>query len=259
MRSRSRVTRTSVDHGQHVPSLAARRRAIRERAEELQARCTPLLALDDAELGGRLLAGSSVHAQRPAEQLVSWARIAVDFGHELAQRHPEAADAETWARAERISIVESDDPAAAEQMVIARFTTRPASILLYRATLEFADTAVDTLGWRADYPAGVLRSLAVHHEIAHRLVTGDHGRELKRRLAHQVVRLGPLSLSGHVVGADELVAHGFAHERLAELRRSPVVLTAALNEAATLAAETVPDSNVTEYPSVSIFRSARWA
>lgn len=217
---------------------AVRRRAIRARAEELRARCAPLLAMDDAELGARLLASMPMHTLRSTDRLVQWARVAVDFGHELARRHPDTVDAETWAREQGISIVENDDPVATDQMVIAQFGTRPPTIRLYRATLDFADTVLDALGWRAYYPDQVLRSLAIHHEIAHRLVTGDTGRELKRRLANVVVRIGPLALNGHVLGADELVAHGFAHERVPDLRRSPVLLTAALNQAATLAAET---------------------
>ena len=65
---------------------------------------------------------------------------------------------------------------------------------------------------------------AVAHELAHHC----RGRpRTQQPFGHNALRVGPWRLRGHVAGADEIVAHRYAH-RHSSLRPSPLLLTAAL-------------------------------
>ncbi|MCP3012853.1 hypothetical protein NGM33_05870 [Nocardiopsis dassonvillei] len=105
-------------------------------------------------------------------------------------------------------------------------------VVVYADALDHAHRVARDAGWGRDLTRAALRETALAHEHAHRMLHEGRGRALRRELDHVLVRLGPLRLRGHVVGADEIAAHAYARRR-AGLRRSPIALTAAI--AATLA------------------------
>jgi hypothetical protein len=105
-------------------------------------------------------------------------------------------------------------------------------VVVYADALDHAHRVARDAGWGRDLTRAALRETALAHEHAHRMLHDGRGRALRRELDHVLVRLGPLRLRGHVVGADEIAAHAYARRR-AGLRRSPIALTAAI--AATLA------------------------
>ncbi|ADH67931.1 hypothetical protein [Nocardiopsis dassonvillei] len=105
-------------------------------------------------------------------------------------------------------------------------------VVVYADALDHAHRVARDAGWGRDLTPEALRETALAHEHAHRMLHDGRGRALRRELDHVLVRLGPLRLRGHVVGADEIAAHAYARRR-AGLRRSPIALTAAI--AATLA------------------------
>ncbi|ASU59000.1 hypothetical protein CGQ36_16135 [Nocardiopsis dassonvillei] len=105
-------------------------------------------------------------------------------------------------------------------------------VVVYADALDHAHRVARDAGWGRDLTPAALRETALAHEHAHRMLHDGRGRALRRELDHVLVRLGPLRLRGHVVGADEIAAHAYARRR-AGLRRSPIALTAAI--AATLA------------------------
>ncbi|QUX31328.1 hypothetical protein KGD83_13050 [Nocardiopsis akebiae] len=105
-------------------------------------------------------------------------------------------------------------------------------VVVYADALDHAHRVARDAGWGRDLTRAVLRETALAHERAHRMLHEGRGRALRRALDHVLVRLGPLRLRGHVVGADEIAAHAYARRR-AGSGRSPIALTAAI--AATLA------------------------
>ncbi|WP_047870181.1 hypothetical protein [Nocardiopsis sp. RV163] len=105
-------------------------------------------------------------------------------------------------------------------------------VIVYADALEHAQRVARDAGWGRDLTRAALREAALAHEHAHRMLHEGRGRALRRALDHVLVRLGPLRLRGHVVGADEIAAHAYARRR-AGLGSSPIALTAAI--AATLA------------------------
>ncbi|MCW2538975.1 MAG: hypothetical protein JWN95_700 [Frankiales bacterium] len=211
--------------------------ALSDSAESVRSACIPLAGMGEAELGAHLLRAVPVHAQRPWSELTEWAGICLEYGRELAAADPDPADPVEWAASHGVEIVEQDAdiPAA---MVIAQYTTRPARIVLYPQMLEFAEAVIDTLGWRAQFGPGPVRSLAIEHEIAHRLVEGPASRELKRRLQLTSLRIGRFAVKGHVLGADEVVSHAYAQARLPFAGGSALALAVALNRAARIAVHT---------------------
>lgn len=178
-----------------------------------------LEASDDIEFGVRLLASTPTHEGRDAALLRRWARTAAEFGVALA---PVAASAR---------VVESGG--GLEKGLLARYTTRPVpTVELFTDTLALADELIDRLGWRHWYPAGSVRAAAIAHEAVHeRLHHGTTKKDLKRSLAHVVLRAGHHRVYGHVAGADEIAAHAYAG-RVCGLGRSPLLLTAALTTVA---------------------------
>ena len=137
----------------------------------------------------------------------------MDFGRELSEAAGTAVDEQSWAARHGVEIIEqaAQTPQA---LVIAQYTTRPPRIVLYTEAVRFAEAVIDILQWRTDFGDQPVRSLAIRHEIAHRTLDGAASRELSRRLGVRSLRLGPIRLTGHVVGADELVCHAFAQHQL---------------------------------------------
>ncbi|MFJ9637568.1 hypothetical protein [Streptomyces sp. NPDC101178] len=193
------------------------------RREALRAACVTLEALEDAEFGVRLLAGTPTHETRDEALLRQWAETATEFGRELAAAPPPAD-----AAAHATRVVETTG--GLDRLLLARYTSRPVpTVELFTDTLDLGEQLVDVLGWRDRYPTGSLRAAAVAHEHAHCLLHRDPRtrRALRDRLGHTALRIGRLRVPGHVVGADELAAHAYAGA-LCGLGRSPLLLTAAL-------------------------------
>ncbi|GAA2069902.1 hypothetical protein GCM10009801_20160 [Streptomyces albiaxialis] len=120
-----------------------------------------------------------------------------------------------------------------ERLLLARYVSRPVpAVELYVDTLALGEEVVELLGWREWYPVGALRAAALAHEEAHCALHGDRAlrRALRARVGHTALRLGRRRLTGHVAGADELAAHGYAAARCG-LGRTPLLLTAALASA----------------------------
>ncbi|MDT0266647.1 hypothetical protein RM844_10120 [Streptomyces sp. DSM 44915] len=203
-----------------APTRSAATRALRAHGAELAAR-------EDVEFAQLLLANVPLHAGRDAGRLRGWAESAWGFGVELAAAHPEVTG-----DGARVRVVERADGLADGRLLLARYRSRPTeTVELFTDTLALAEEVVELLGWRAWFPEGAARRAALVHEEGHRLL-GErrHRRELRRRLDHQVLRLGRRRVLGHVAGADELAAHAFAHT-ICGLGRSPLLLTAALTHA----------------------------
>jgi hypothetical protein len=213
------------------------RSALTASADAVRVACEPLVAMTEAELGAELLRAVPLHARRSLAELTGWAASCLDYGRELAAAEPRPRDPEDWAARRGIEIVEevADVPAA---MVIAQYTTRPARIVLYPQTIEFAEAVIDTLGWRDRFGVAPVRALAVEHEIAHRLVDGPASRELKQRLRLTSFRVARFTVLGHVLGADEVVCHSYAQARLSFPGGSSLALAVALNRAAHIAVRT---------------------
>ncbi|WP_328371065.1 hypothetical protein OG800_47100 [Streptomyces sp. NBC_00445] len=176
-------------------------------------------AADDLDLAVRLLAATPTHEGREGARLRQWAQAADAFGATL---DPGPC---------RARIVERGD--GLEQLLLARYTSRPATVELYTDTIERAETLIDELGWRSWYPVGSVRAAALAHEAAHELL---HRKEMKAALkeavGHIALRLGRFRVLGHVAGAEEIAAHACART-VCGLGRSPLLLTAALTAAVT--------------------------
>ncbi|MFJ6086941.1 hypothetical protein ACIQI8_36700 [Streptomyces sp. NPDC092369] len=172
-------------------------------------------ATDDLALAVRLLAATPTHENRTPAELRRWALAADAFGAALDPGPPC-----------RTRIVERGDGLG--QLLLARYTSRPATVELYTDTIDRAETLIDELGWRAWYPVGSVRAAALAHESAHALLHRKGTRSaLKEALGHTALRLGRHRVLAHVAGADELVAHAYART-VCGLGRSPLLLTAAL-------------------------------
>jgi hypothetical protein len=170
---------------------------------------------DDLDLAVRLLAATATHERRDPALLRRWARAADAFGAALEPGPPC-----------RARIVERDD--GLDQLLLARYSSRPATVELYTDTIDRAETLIDELGWRSWYPVGSVRAAALAHESAHALLHRAENRTaLRAAIGHTVLRIGRFRVVGHVAGADEIAAH--AHARaVCGLGRSPLLLTAAL-------------------------------
>ncbi|MFI5629597.1 hypothetical protein OHB49_04895 [Streptomyces sp. NBC_01717] len=176
-----------------------------------------LSATDDIEFGVQLLAGTPTHEGRDRDLLRHWATVATEFGARLT---PVPS---------RARIVERDG--GLEHGLLARYTSRPATVELYTDTLARAEALIDERGWRHWYPAGSVRAAALAHEAVHeQLHHGPAKAALKRALGHVLLSAGRRRLYGHVAGAEEIAAHAYARTACG-LGRSPLLLTAALAEA----------------------------
>ncbi|MGC7095780.1 hypothetical protein ACPZ19_14000 [Amycolatopsis lurida] len=146
------------------------------------------------ELGAEFLAATPTHENRSTEQLRTWARIALEFGDELAAAHPELP---------QLDIREKTGGKRPGEVLLAEYHHRDHRVTLYRDSLDFAREVSAKRGW--PIAPENLRRAAIAHEVGHHLLHGPRTRELNRRLGHRVLRL-----RAHVAGADELVVHRYA-------------------------------------------------
>ncbi|MDT8913415.1 hypothetical protein NYF13_21240 [Amycolatopsis sp. PS_44_ISF1] len=160
-----------------------------------------------------LLRATPTHENRPEAQLRGWAEIALAYGDELAAGPDEHSG---------VRVVEREGGLRDGELLLAEY--RRSTVTLYRDALARAVELAVRRGW--DVTPGGLRRAAVAHELVHHRLDL---RELNRRLGHTAARFGPFRVRGHVAGADEIVAHRFAHLR-SGLGVSPLRLTAALAE-----------------------------
>ncbi|GAB3473221.1 hypothetical protein [Nocardiopsis coralliicola] len=177
----------------------------------------------EAALGAALLAGIPLHSGQPPGTVHRWADRAVEFGRGLAQDPVPAAAAAAQV------VHRATGGVTAGEILLAEYLNRAGGdrIVVYGDALDFAHRVAAEAGWRADYPPAAIRAAALAHEEAHRLLHAGRQRTLRRRLGHDLVRLGPLRLRGHVAGAGEIAAHAYAGARCG-LTRSPLALTAAI-------------------------------
>ncbi|MFL1380987.1 hypothetical protein [Nocardiopsis protaetiae] len=184
-------------------------------------------AADEVDLAVGLLSLIPLHEDRDRAQLREWAARALAFGRELAREAPAADTARTEV------VEEPTGGLAPGEVLLAEYLHRPSGdrIVVYADALAHAHRVARAAGWGRDFTPAAVRRAALAHEEAHRMLHGGRARALRDRLGHDLLRLGPLRLRGHVAGADEIAAHAYAHARCG-LRRSPLALTAAL--AATL-------------------------
>ncbi|ACU37285.1 hypothetical protein [Actinosynnema mirum] len=180
--------------------------------------------MSDEDLAVALLAATPTHENRDPALLRRWARVALEFGDELAAR-PFPVD---------VRVVERDGGVRDGEVVLAEYHRRTGVATVHADALRRVRHVARQRGWDVD--PGALRAAAVAHEVAHHRLHGPLARELKRRLGHHALRLGRVRVLGHVVGADELVAHRYAH-RVSGLDRSPLALTAALADSLALVAQ----------------------
>ncbi|MEU6268581.1 hypothetical protein [Saccharopolyspora shandongensis] len=192
------------------------------RRDSLAAECERLAALTDAELAARLLAGTPTHEARDSAMLARWAEVSTGFGAELARSGAGLDDPPR--------VIERDG--GLDRRLMARYRSRPVSTVeLYVDALALGEELVVFLGWQAWFPPGSLRATALAHEEAHaRLHDTAVRRALRHRLGHISLRLGRFRILGHVAGADEVAAHGYAGAAVG-LGRTPILLTAALTGA----------------------------
>ncbi|WP_150237668.1 hypothetical protein [Nocardiopsis quinghaiensis] len=184
----------------------------------------------DEDLAADLLALTPTHEGRDRDRLRAWASAALRFGERMADE-----DAGEPGGTAAVEVSErATGGLRPREVLLAEFVHRSAGdrVVVYTDALDYAHRVARAAGWGRDYTRAALRGTALAHEHAHRMLHDGRGRALLRELDHVVLRLGPLRLRGHVVGADEIAAHAYARRR-AGLRRSPVALTAAI--AATLA------------------------
>jgi hypothetical protein len=233
------------------------RKALNDHADELRQLCDPLAQQSDEELGAQLLATLPVHT-RPRAQLLQWSRTCVDFGRELSEAAGTALDEQSWSARHGVEIIEQADESP-QALVIAQYTTRPPRIVLFTEAVRFAEAVIDTLRWRTDFGEQPVRSLAVRHEMAHQMLDRAASRELRHRLGLQSLHLGPIRLTGHVVGADELVCHAFAQHQLSSIHRSALALAVALNHAAAIAWRSSQPQFPTVSPVLPGWRTTSWA
>ncbi|MDI5980501.1 hypothetical protein [Amycolatopsis magusensis] len=164
------------------------------------------------DLGTRFLAATPTHEHRTPEQLRAWARIALDFGDELAEEHPELP---------QLDIREKTGGKRSGEILLAEYHHRDHRITLYRDSLDYAREVSAKRG--VPIAPEKLRRAAIAHEVGHHLLHGPRTRELNRRLGHRVLRL-----RAHVAGADELAVHRYA-QRLSGL--NPLLLNTFLTDA----------------------------
>ncbi|HEY3501148.1 MAG TPA: hypothetical protein VGN37_00020 [Actinocatenispora sp.] len=182
---------------------------------------------DETTLGARLLAALPTHEGRPDAVLRRWSAAAATLGADLARRYAGAAVDEV-AAALSVAVTEGPGGVTAQELTLAQYVDRPPTVRVFTDAVARADAEVERLGWQAWFPPGAVRDAAVAHEIVHHLLHGPDRALLRRRLDHVLLRVGPVVLRGHVLGADELVAHSFAR-RLTGLPVSPLLISAALS------------------------------
>lgn len=195
----------------------------------LRERYARISATSETELAADLLELTPTHGGRDRELLRGWAQRALDFGRDMADSRGDtqiAPDIEITEKAK--GGIRPNEILLAEYL----HTSSESRVVVYTDALDFAQRVARAAGWEADYTRATVREAALAHEEAHRMLHEGHGRNLRRRIDHTVLRIGPLRLRGHVVGADEIAAHAYARHRCS-LRRSPIALTAAIAAALT--------------------------
>ena len=148
----------------------------------------------NVDLSAEFLAATPTHENRSTEQLRAWARVALDYGDELAAAHPELP---------QLDIREKTGGKRPGEVLLAEYHHRDHRVTLYRDSLDFAREVSAKRG--CPLAPEKLRRAAIAHEVGHHLLHGPRTRELNRRLGHRVFRL-----RAHVAGADELVVHRYA-------------------------------------------------
>ncbi|MEV6235041.1 hypothetical protein AB0L88_44950 [Saccharopolyspora shandongensis] len=193
------------------------------RRDSLSAECERLAAFTDVELAARLLAGTPTHEARDSALLARWAEVSTGYGAELARSGAAGP-------ADPPRVLERDG--GLNRGLMARYRSRPVSTVeLYVDALALGEDLAAFLGWQGWFPPGSLRATALAHEEAHaRLHDTGVRRALRHRLGHISLRLGRFRIFGHVAGADEVAAHGYAGA-VVGLGRTPILLTAALTGA----------------------------
>ncbi|MGH3662804.1 MAG: hypothetical protein ACRDT8_12775 [Micromonosporaceae bacterium] len=191
--------------------------------------CAARADLDDTMLAAQFLAQQQIHAHRSLDRLRRWAHTALEAG----QAHARESDGELSAQAHEsgLTVVETTGGMRPGWVVVAEYHERRREIRLHRDVIDAAEQLVDQLGWRDWYPAGALRDAAVAHELGHRRLHGPAARELRAQLGLVTLRIGRFRRYGHVTGAPELYAHGYAQQACG-LGRSPLLITNALAVAA---------------------------
>jgi hypothetical protein len=196
---------------------------------QLAARCAELPGLDEADLGARVLAELPTHESRPAGLLREWAEVASRFGAELADEAA-ASGPDNLVSQVGLQVVHSAGGLTRTQLTLAQYGTRPPAVRVYSDAVAVAEEVAELLGWRSWFPAGSVRDIGVCHEVAHHLMHGRPGAALKRRLGYVLLHMGPITVRGHVIGAEEIAAHSFA-QAVCRLPKSPLLITLALKEA----------------------------
>lgn len=202
-------------------------------AAQLAARCAGLPDLDEAELGARVLAALPTHESRPADLLRKWAEVASRFGAELADEVA-VSGADSLASQAGLQVVQVPGGVTRTRLTLAQYGTRPPTVRVYGDAVAVAEEIVKLVGWRSWFPLGSVRNIGVCHEVAHHLLHGPPATALRRRLAHVLIHMGPVTVHGHVIGADELAAHSFARAAC-RLPKSPLLISLALREASGVA------------------------
>lgn len=182
---------------------------------------------DETTLGARLLATLPTHEDRPEPVLRRWSAVAAEVGADLARRYA-GATVDEVAAALAVTVTEGPGGVTAEELTLAHYVDRPPTVRVFTDAVARADAEIERRGWGAWFPPGAVRDAAVAHELVHHLLHGPDRALLKRRLDHVLLRVGPVALRGHVLGADELVAHSFARH-LTGLPVSPLLVSAALS------------------------------
>jgi hypothetical protein len=171
--------------------------------------------MNDEDLAVALLRATPTHENRSEAQLRSWASTALAFADELPVETPD------------VHVVEEAHGVTREVVTLAEYHHRKNTVTVHTDSLALVLEVAAHQGW-GDVTTDALRTAAIAHEVVHHRLHGGLARELRHRLDHVVCRIGGLRLRGHVVGADEVVAHRYAH-RVSGLRRSPLLLSAALS------------------------------
>jgi hypothetical protein len=187
----------------------------------LRAAAAALASRSEVEHGVAQLRDHAVHADRDTATLTRWSTTALQFADEMRSAHSGLADPEGAARELGVRI--ADDDGRAARWVLAEYRSRGDVIAVVPGTVGFAERIVEILGWSDRFPPGSIRRAAIGHELAHRILAGAPGRELRDRLGMVALRVGRFRRCGSVLGADELVAHAVAGGLLL-----PAVLRAAV-------------------------------
>jgi hypothetical protein len=195
----------------------------------LAARCDGMPGLDEADLGARVLTTLPTHESRPESLLREWAALASRFGAELADEVA-ASGADSLAAQVGLQVMQEAGGLTRTHLTLAQYGTRPPAVRVFADAVAVAEEIVELLGWRAWFPPGSVRDIGVCHEVAHHLLQGGPAAALKRRLGHVLLQMGPITVRGHVIGADEIAAHSFARA-VCRLPKSPLLITLALQEA----------------------------